>query len=42
MVNAMPRLLYPQERDRVLIVQEVGWVLEPVWKGVENLESTEV
>ena len=30
----------PPERDPVPIVQEVGWVLGPVWTGVENLTPT--
>ena len=32
----MPQLLYLQERDPVLLVQEAGWALGPVWMGVEN------
>jgi hypothetical protein len=30
----------PPERDPLLIAQEAGWVLEPVWTGVENLAPT--
>jgi hypothetical protein len=37
MGSAMPKLLYPQERDWVLTVREVGWAPGPVWTGVENL-----
>jgi hypothetical protein len=33
----MPRLLYPRERPAVLIVQEAGWAVGPVWVGVANL-----
>ena len=29
-------------KDLVPIVQEVGWVSEPVWTGAENLASTEI
>jgi hypothetical protein len=39
-VNATPRPLYPQERDPVHIVQEVGWTPGLVWMDVENLAST--
>jgi hypothetical protein len=31
-VEATPRSLYPQERDPILILQEAGWVLGPVWE----------
>jgi hypothetical protein len=41
-VNTIPQLLYPQERDLVPTVQEVGWVFRPVWKGVENFAPTGV
>jgi hypothetical protein len=37
MVNAMPRPLYPRERDPVPIVQEAEWAQGPVWTGAENL-----
>jgi len=37
MVNTMPQLLYPWERDPVFILQEAGWAPEPLWTGVENL-----
>ena len=36
-VNATPRPLYPQERDPVPTVQEVGWASGSVWTGAENL-----
>ena len=36
--NTTIQLLYPQERDPVPIVPEVGWVLDPVWTGSENLD----
>jgi hypothetical protein len=36
-VNATPQPLYPIDRNPVPIVQEAGWVTEPVWTGVENL-----
>jgi len=32
-VSAMPQLLYPLERNPVPIVQEAGWVPEPLWMG---------
>jgi len=35
-VNAKPRPFYPRERDLVAVVQEVGWVLGPVWTGADN------
>jgi len=35
----MARPLYPQERDPVLIVQEAGLALRPVWTNSENLAS---
>jgi hypothetical protein len=41
-VNPAPRLLYVQERDPVPVVQEAGWVSEPVWMGPENVPSTGV
>jgi hypothetical protein len=39
-VNPLPRLLYAQERDPIPLVQEAGWVSEPVWMGQENVAST--
>jgi hypothetical protein len=36
-VNATPRLLYPQGRDPVPIVQEAGWATGPVSTGAKNL-----
>jgi hypothetical protein len=32
-------LIYPQERDPVLILQEVGWAPGPVWTGAEISQS---
>jgi len=40
-VNATPQLLYPQERDPIPIIQEVGWVPGPVRMDVENLPPPE-
>jgi hypothetical protein len=40
LVTATPWPLYPQERDSVPIVQEVGWAPGPVWTVAENLAST--
>ena len=34
-----PAALYPG-KDPVPIVQEAGWVAEPVWTGAENLART--
>ena len=34
-VKATPRSLYPEERDPVVILQEAGWALEPIWTDVE-------
>jgi hypothetical protein len=39
MVKAMPRPLYPRERDPVPTVQ-VWWAPGPVWTGGENLAAT--
>jgi len=36
-VNAMPRPLYPLERDPVPIVWEAEWAPGTVWTGAENL-----
>jgi len=33
----MPRPLYPQERDKVFIVQEVELVSQTICAGAENL-----
>jgi hypothetical protein len=35
-VNATPRPLYPQERDPLPIVQEVGWAPGPAWTGARG------
>jgi len=35
--GATPRLLCPQERDPVFIVQEAGWASGTVWMGLENI-----
>ena len=35
------RLLYPQERHSVPIVQEAGWATRPVWTRAENLTPNE-
>ena len=37
MVNTTFRLLYPRERNPVLITQEAVWALWTVWVGAENL-----
>ena len=42
MVSATPRLLYPQERYPVPIVQEAGWAPGLLWTGEENLISTRI
>jgi hypothetical protein len=41
-VNVTPRLLYPQERHRLLNVQEAGWGLGPVWMSAQNIIPTEI
>jgi hypothetical protein len=41
-VNATTRPLYSQERDRIRIVQEVGWAPGPVWTGAENLVPSRI
>jgi hypothetical protein len=41
-VNATLWLLSSRERDPVPTIQEAGWALWPVWKGVDNLVSTGV
>ena len=38
--NATPQVLYPLERDLVLVVQVAGWNPGPVWTGAENLGLT--
>jgi hypothetical protein len=38
-VNATPRRFSPGN-DPVHMVQEAGWVTEPVWTGAENLAPT--
>ena len=40
MVSDTPRVLYPQERDPVPIVQEAGWAPRPVWTAAEKLAPT--
>ena len=35
--KATPRPHYPQERNRIHIVQEAGWASRPVWAVTENL-----
>jgi hypothetical protein len=39
-VKAMPRSLYPQEREPVSILWEAGWAPGSVWKDEENLSPT--
>jgi len=39
-VNVTPRLLYPEKRVPVPIVQEAGWGSGPVWFVAENLGPT--
>jgi hypothetical protein len=36
-VNAIPWLMYPQERDPVPTVQVAGWASRKVHAGAENL-----
>jgi hypothetical protein len=36
----IPRRLYPQEGDQVLVVYEVEWAAGQVWTGAENFAST--
>jgi hypothetical protein len=38
--SVTPRPLFTPGKDPEPIVQEVGWALEPVWTGVENLAPT--
>jgi hypothetical protein len=38
-VNAMPRMLYPYEKDPIPIVQEAGWAPWTVRMGAENLTA---
>jgi len=40
--GTMPWLLISYERDAILIVQETGWALGPIWMGPENLTTTRV
>ena len=42
MVHAKPLPLYPQKRDHVPILEEVGWTSEPLWTGAENLALSEL
>jgi hypothetical protein len=39
MVSATPCLLYLQERDLVLIVQEAGWASGLVWVGMKRADA---
>ena len=32
----------PPAKDPVLLVQEAGWVSEPVWTGAENISPIEI
>jgi hypothetical protein len=41
-VNAMPHLLYPQERHPVPTAQEAGWASGPVWICRENVNPIRV
>jgi len=36
LVSAMPRPLYPRERDKVPIVHEAKCALGPVWTGTKK------
>jgi hypothetical protein len=38
--SVTPRPLFTPGKDQEPIVQEAGWVPEPVWKGAENLAPT--
>jgi len=38
-VNATSQLLYPYEKDLVLIGHEAGWAPGPVWMGDENSQK---
>lgn len=35
LLNAMPWLIYPQEKAPISTVQEAGWAPEPVWMGLD-------
>jgi hypothetical protein len=39
-VSVKPRPLFTPGKDPVLIVQEAGWALGPVWTGAENFTPT--
>jgi len=39
-VSVTPRSLFTPGKDPVLIVQEAGWALGPVWTDAENLAPT--
>ena len=39
-VNVRPRPLYPQERHRLLIVQEAGWEPGPIWMSAQKFRLT--
>jgi len=41
-VNAIPRPLYPRERDLLYIVWGIGRAPGSVWTGAENLGHTEI
>jgi len=36
----MPQPFFTLRKDPVPILQEAGWVPEPVWTGAENLATT--
>jgi len=42
MIKATLRPLYPQERDPVLILQDVEWDTVPVWTGAKNPAVTAI
>ena len=41
-VNGMPWLLYPQQRDLEPIIQDTRWATGIVWRGRQNISPTEV
>jgi hypothetical protein len=42
MVSSTPRPHFTPWKDPVLILQEAGWTLGPVWTRAENLARTEI
>jgi len=36
-INAVPWLLYPQEREPITIVHEAEWAVGLVWMDAENI-----